>query len=230
MCGRFTQRFTWAQIHEYLSFFGTPWNLRPRYNVAPSQQVAAVREEEGGRRLSMLRWGLIPGWAKEPNIGYKLINARTETASTKPAFRAAWRNRRCLIPADGFYEWTGRGATRQPWLIRMTDDSLFAFAGLWERWTVRDGLTLKGSLAELSPGDMVETCTILTTAANEAVAPVHDRMPVIVPPERCAPWLAGESVPLEPYPAEAMQIQPVSTRVNKPSNDDPRCIEPIRLS
>ena len=230
MCGRFTQRFTWAQIHEYLSFFGTPWNLRPRYNVAPSQQVAAVRNEEGERRLSMLRWGLIPGWAKEPNIGYKLINARSETASTKPAFRAAFRARRCLIPADGFYEWTGRGATRQPWLITMKDDALFAFAGLWERWTIRENLTLKGSLAEYGPGDVIETCTILTTTANEAVTAVHDRMPVIVPHERFDPWLAGENIPLDPCPAEAITVQPVSTLVNKPSNDDPRCIELIHLS
>ena len=230
MCGRMTQRFTWAQIHEYLSFFGTPWNLRSRYNVAPSQQVAAVRAGEDGRRLSMLRWGLIPGWAKEPNIGYKLINARSETASAKPAFRAAWRHRRCLIPVDGFYEWTGRGATRQPWLITMKDDALFAFAGLWERWTVPEGLTLKGSLAELAPGDSLETCTILTTAANEAIAQIHHRMPVIVPREEFDPWLAGESIELGPYSAGAMKIQPVSTLVNKPANDDPRCVEPVHLS
>ena len=230
MCGRFTQRFTWAQVHEYLSFFGTPRNLRPRYNVAPSQQVAAVRTEEDERCLSMFRWGLIPGWAKEPNIGFRLINARSETASTKPAFRAAFRARRCLIPVDGFYEWTGKGASRQPWLIDMKDESLFAFAGLWERWTVPEGLALTGSLAELSPGDRVETCTVLTTVANEAVRAVHDRMPVIVPPEHFDPWLAGESVPLEPYPAEAMRLRPVSTWVNRPSNDDPRCVEPVPLS
>ena len=142
-----------------------------------------MRAEENSRRLSMLRWGLIPAWAKDPNIGYKLINARSETASAKPAFRGAWRHRRCLIPADGFYEWTGREATRQPWLITMKDDSLFAFAGLWERWTVPEGLNLRGSLAELAPGDSLETCTILTTAANDAIRELHDRMPVILPRE-----------------------------------------------
>ena len=189
-----------------------------------------MRAEDDGRRLSMLRWSLIPGWAKEPNIGYRLINARSETASAKPAFRAAWRHRRCLIPVDGFYEWTGRGATRQPWLITMKDDALFAFAGLWERWTVPKGLTLKGSLADLAPGDSLETCTILTTAANDAIAQVHDRMPVIVPREKFDPWLAGESIELGPYPAGAMKLQPVSTLVNKPANDDPRCVEPARLS
>ena len=167
-----------------------------------------MRTEEDERRLSILRWGLIPGWAKEPNIGYKLINARSETASSKPAFRAAFRARRCLIPVDGFYEWTGKGASRQPWLIEMKDGSIFAFAGLWERWTIPPSLALKGSLAELAPGDRVETCTVLTTAANEAVRAVHNRMPVILPPERFDAWLAGENVPLDPYPARAIRIQP----------------------
>ena len=230
MCGRFTQRFTWREVHEALSLFGTALNLRPRYNVAPSQNVAAVRLEHGERRLSMLRWGLIPAWSKDPRIGAKLINARLETAATKPAFRAAWKaRRRCLIPADGFYEWTGRrGSTRQPWLIAMEDGALFAFAGLWERWVVREDAVLKGSLAELAPGDTLETFTVLTTEASAAVAPVHHRMPVIVPPSRISPWLAGEDVALEPWP-ESMRVRPVSAFVNKPSNDDPRCIEPVTL-
>ena len=177
----------------------------------------------------MLRWGLIPAWAKEPNIGYKLINARAETAHEKPSFRAAFRARRCLIPADGFYEWAraGKGKAKQPWLFGMKGGGGFAFAGLWESWRVREGLALTGSLAELDPGDTLETCTILTTEANETVAPVHPRMPVILPPEALDPWLTGEAVPLAHYPAKAMTAHPVSTLVNKPANDDERCVEAV---
>ena len=229
MCGRFTQRMTWRELHERMGLLGTPLNLRPRFNVAPSQDVAVVRANDDGRTLAMLRWGLIPSWAREPNIGYKLINARSETAAEKPSFRSAWRNRRCLIPADGFFEWQPRGKTRQPWLFRLGDGAPFAFAGLWERWTVPQAAALTGSLAERSPGDAVETCTILTTTANEMVAPVHGRMPVILPREAYGPWLAGEEVPLLPYPADAMTAHPVSTLVNRPANDDPRCVEPIAL-
>ena len=177
----------------------------------------------------MLRWGLIPSWAKEPNIGYKLINARAETASAKPSFRAAWRARRCLIPADGFYDWTKRGNTKQPWLIGLKSGGLICFAGLWESWTVREGAALTGSLADLRLGDVVETCTLLTTVANEAVARVHDRMPVILPTDAIEPWLSGETMPLGPWPAEEMTLHPVSTLVNKPANDDPRCVEPLTM-
>ena len=227
MCGRFSQRHTWAEVHAYLSLTGRAANLRPRYNIAPGQKVAAVRRHEDGRRLSMLHWGLVPSWAKTPNIGYRMINARAETADTKPAFRAAWRARRCLIPADGFYEWTRHGATKQPWLLGLKGGALFAFAGLWECWTVQEGIPLKGSLAEFGPGDAIETCTILTTAANEVVAPVHDRMPVILPREAFGAWLAGEAAPLGPYSPDTMTVHPVSTRVNTPAIDDPRCIEPV---
>ena len=229
MCGRFTQRYSWREVHAFLNLRGPPRNLRPRYNVAPSQEVAAVRADEEGRRLSMLRWGLIPGWAKDTHIGYKLINARAETASAKPSFRAAFRARRCLIPADGFYEWTGRGSTRQPWLIGLENDTLFAFAGLWERWKVPEGRVLTGSLAAYAPGDVVETCVILTTAANEALASLHHRMPVILSPDEFGPWLAGDMVPLDPFPAPSMTVRPVSTRVNSPSNDDPGCVESVTL-
>ena len=229
MCGRFTQRLSWRELHELLDLIGPALNLRPRYNVAPAQTIAAVRSGPDGRTLSMLRWGLIPAWAKEPNIGYKLINARSETAHEKPSFRAAWKACRCLIPADGFYEWAraAKGRAKRPWLFAMKDGSGFAFAGLWESWQVREGLALTGSLAELEPGDTLETCTILTTEANATVAPVHPRMPVILQPDAFAPWLAGESVPLAPYPADAMTAHPVSTLVNKPANDDERCVEPI---
>ena len=231
MCGRFTQRLSWRELHELMGLIGPAQNLRPRYNVAPGQRIAAVRLAEDGRRLSMLRWGLIPAWAKEPNIGYRMINARAETAHQKSAFRAAFRARRCLIPADGFYEWQRLGkARKQPWLIAMTDGAPFAFAGLWERWTVPAGLTLSGALSELGPGDTLETCTILTTEPNETVDPVHNRMPVILPAAAFAPWLAGETVPLAPCPAEAMTRHPVSTLVNKPANDDERCVEAIQAN
>ena len=230
MCGRFTNRFTWKELHERLDLIGTPLNLRPRYNVAPSQDVAVARAAPDGRTLAMLRWGLIPSWAKDHAIGNKLINARSETAAEKPSFRSAFRNRRCLIPADGFYEWQRRGGARQPWLFGLRDGEPMVFAGLWERWTVPEGAALTGSLAERSPGDAVETSTILTTAANDTVSPVHGRMPVILPPDAWDAWLAGDGVPLGPYPADAMTAHPVSTHVNRPANDDPRCVEPIALS
>ncbi|MDE0147915.1 MAG: SOS response-associated peptidase [Rhodospirillaceae bacterium] len=230
MCGRFTQLRSWAELHELLDLVGAPLNLRPRYNVAPSQDVAVARAAEQGRSLAVLRWGLIPAWAKDPAIGHKLINARSETAAKKPSFRSAFRHRRCLIPADGFYEWQRRGGARQPWLFGLRDGAPMIFAGLWERWTVPDGAALTGSLAERSPGDAVETCTILTTAANEAVATVHGRMPVILPPDSWDAWLAGDEVPLGPYPADAMTAHPVSTHVNRPANDDPRCVEPVPLT
>ena len=231
MCGRFTQRHSWSEIHALLGVFGPALNLRRRYNVAPTQRVAAVRLVEGERRLSMLRWGLIPSWAKDPSIGARLINARVEAVSNKLAFRAAWKaRRRALVPTEGFYEWTGPRTARQPWLIAMRDGAPFAFAALWERWTVREDAVLRGSLAELVPGDVLETFTILTVDANAAVTPIHDRMPVIVPPNQFEPWLAGGDVPLGSYPPESMTIHPVSTHVNKASHDDPRCIERVTLA
>ena len=217
MCGRFTQTFAWDQADLLLGLSGAPLNLRPRYNVAPSQEVAVVRaDREGRRRLSMLRWGLVPAWSRDPRIGHKLINARAETAHTKPSFRAAFASRRCLIPADGFYEWKREGAAKQPWLIGMKDRAPFAFAGLWERWPAPGG-----------GAEALETFTILTTAANEIVAPIHHRMPMILAPAAFGPWLAGAEVALGPHPPEAMTAWPVSACVNRPANDDPRCIEPI---
>ncbi|MCY4600882.1 MAG: SOS response-associated peptidase, partial [Acidobacteria bacterium] len=201
MCGRFTQVLSWPELRDLMELEGPMLDLAPRYNVAPGQQIAAVRREPDGRRLAMLRWGLIPGWAADPAIGHRLINARAETASSKPSFRGAFRSRRCLIPASGFYEWQRAGAVRQPYLIGRGDGRLLAFAGLWERWTVRRGATLGGSLAAHEPGDVIETCTILTTSANEAVAPVHHRMPVILPREAFEPWLGGEHLPLGPWAA-----------------------------
>ena len=212
-----------------MNLTGPAPNLRARYNVAPGQDVAAVRSGDGSRRLSMLRWGLIPGWSGKPDIGYRLINARAETVSSKPAFRAAYRSRRCLIPADGFYEWERLGNARQPYLIGRRDGGPMAFAGLWEHWIVPEGIALPRSLAELGPGDSVQTCTILTTAANKTLSALHHRMPAILPPAAFDPWLDGQSVALDAYPAEAMAVQAVATWVNKASNDGPRCVEPLTV-
>ena len=188
-----------------------------------------MRLAHGERRLSMLRWGLVPARARDPAIGAKLINARLETVNTRPAYRSDWKaRRRCLVPADAFYEWTGPRAQHQPWLIAMEDGGPFVMAGLWERWSVREDAVLKGSLAERAPGDALETFTILTTDATAAVAPVHHRMPVIVPPGRIDAWLAGEDIALDPWP-ESMRVRPVSAFVNKAANDDRRCIEPLTL-
>ena len=173
----------------------------------------------------MPRWELIPAWSRTPNIAYRLISARAETAATKPAFRAAYRSWRCLIPADGFYEWARHGATRQPYLIGRKDGSTMAFAGLWEQWRVREGIKLPRSLAELAPGETLETRTILTTAANETVAPVHERMPVILPAESFDAWLGGGAVELGPCPAREIVVRAVGTWVNKASNEGPEAME-----
>ena len=224
MCGRMTQRFSWREIHALLSLDGPAPNLRPRYNLAPSQSAAVVRNDGGERRLSLLRWGLIPEWAKDSGIGHKLINARAETAAVKPAFRAAFSRRRCLVPADGFYEWRHEGSVRQPWLIARRDAELMAFAGLWERWRVPEGAALRGSLAERRPGDAVETFTILTTEANDTVRALHHRMPVILPTEAFELWLAGEAVRLGPAPEDLLVMHRVGRRVNNPRDDDPECV------
>lgn len=226
MCGRFTQTFSWREIHDLLSMPEQPVELAPRYNVAPGQKVAAVRMKEDQRRLAWLHWGLIPGWADDPAVRYRLINARSETASSRPSFRAAFRSRRCLIPASGFYEWRRAPAVRQPYLISRVDDQPMVFAGLWEHWTVPCGKKLTGSLAAFGPGEHIETCTILTTAANTLVAQVHDRMPVILPPEAFGAWLGGDQVALVPCAPETLESRPVSTAVNDPRNDDPRCLDP----
>ena len=226
MCGRFTQRFTWAEVHAFLSLLRSPaQNLRPRYNVAPGQSVAVARQEGPGRRLEMLRWGLIPGWARDPRIAYKCINARAETASSKPAFRAAFRQRRCLVPVDGFYEWAGKGAARQAWLIESGDGGPFALAGLWERWLVREGIALTGELAALRAGDVLETFTILTTAANSSLARIHHRMPVVLAPEAFDEWLEGREVALQAAPEDFLVARRVGSRVNNARNDDARCVE-----
>ena len=224
MCGRFLQRFAWDDLCALLRIEGPPANLRPRYNLAPSQHAAVVRSEDGERRLSLVRWGLIPAWAKDPAIGHKLINARAETAAVKPAFRAAFSQRRCLVPADGFYEWRREGSVRQPWLVARRDGAPMALAGLWERWKVPEGAAHRGSLAERRPGEVVETFTLLTCVANATLRALHDRMPVILPEEAFGPWLTGEAVRLGPAPEDRLAMRRVAPRVNDPRNDDPECV------
>ena len=177
MCGRFTLRAPASVIAEQFALFEVP-PFTARFNIAPTQPVPVIRmrpgpslrARRGSRELVWLRWGLVPGWAKDPAIGSRLINARAETAAEKPAFRTALRQRRCLVAADGFYEWQQAGRTKQPYFIHLRDDRPFAFAGLWEAWEGADHAWL-------------ETCTLLTTGPNDVVRPIHDRMPVILPPQ-----------------------------------------------
>ena len=225
MCGRYSITTPVESLRRLFRFTGPLPNLPPRYNVAPTQQVPIVRTAHGDRHdreLAMVRWGLIPFWAKDATIGYKLTNARAEGIDAKPSFRETFkRGRRCLIPADGFYEWRKKGDAKQPWRVTLEDGEPFGFAGLWERW-------------EKAPdGVPVESCTIITTAANALVAKLHDRMPVILPAEACGPWLGEDSASpaellalLKPYPPEAMCAYPVRPVVDSPKNDTPECIAP----
>jgi putative SOS response-associated peptidase YedK len=218
MCGRYTLTTPVERLAEEFGFDASSVELPPNYNVAPTQQVAAVLEEGGERHLELLRWGLIPSWADDPSIGSRMINARSETAPEKPSFRRAFRERRCLIPADGFYEWRRTNGAKQPYYIRMKEGRPFAFAGLWESWN--DG------------GPEIRSCTILTTGPNDLLAEIHDRMPVILPAGSYDAWLDPEAGRdelyglLAPYPEDEMEAYPVSRFVNSPQNNDPRCIEP----
>ena len=189
--------------------------------MAPTQLAAVVRNEDV-RRLRMLRWGLIPRGARDPAIGNRLINARAETASVRPSFRAAFAARRCLVPVDGFFEWERSGRRRQPWLIRMRGGGPFGLAGLFERWRAPPRSRDEAGAATL------ETFTILTTEANEVVRPIHDRMPVIVPPDAFERWLGGGDVPLGPHPPDPMEAFRVGTLVNSPAHDEPSCVGRLR--
>lgn len=222
MCGRFTLTADSTTLAQQFALPTLP-ALAPRYNIAPTQPVAAVRVQDGQRELALLRWGLVPHWAKDTRSAARMINARAETVAEKPAFRAAFTYRRCLIPASGFYEWQATADGKHPHYFQPADpvnSGMFAFAGLWEQWAAADGSTL-------------ESCTIITTAANATVQPIHERMPVILPPTAYATWL-DPTVPrgalaalLQPYPASAMQVYPVSSRVNSPRNDDAACTAPV---
>lgn len=225
MCGRFTLRTPASQVARLFTDLElTPPEITPRYNIAPTQTVSAVRTlAKNGFAWSELRWGLIPFWAKDRAIGSSLINARGETIATKPAFRAAFKSRRCLIPADGFYEWQKLdGGKKQPQYITLRDGRPFCFAGLWESWT------------DKSTNETVESCTIITTDANERLVPLHDRMPVIIDPDDYRPWLDREfkdtawlSSKIRSWPADDMTFYPVDTIVNNPRNEQPECIEAI---
>lgn len=226
MCGRFTLRTPIKSVADLFDLseaeFQRAGGQRARFNIAPTQEIAAVRAsgERPGREPASLHWGLIPPWAVDPSVGNRMINARAETVATKPAFRDAFRSRRCLLPADGFYEWKRQGSSRskQPYYIRLKEDRPFAFAGLWQRWHRAE--------------TVIESCTIITTGANELVAALHDRMPVILDRQQFALWLDPEiddphtiEPLLVPYPADSMIAYPVRTVVNSPRFDGPECIE-----
>jgi putative SOS response-associated peptidase YedK len=222
MCGRYSFTQVAEAIADKFQVKEVP-PLSPRYNIAPTQQIAtvSVNSESSERQFKMLRWGLIPSWAKDAKMGAKLINARAETVAEKPAFRSAFKKRRCLILADGFYEWKTQDGEKQPFYFRWENGEPFAFAGLWEHW-------------EKGEGEPIESCTILTTEANELMRPIHDRMPVILEPKNYEQWLDPEAKKIEllqsflqPYPSEEMTAYPVSTKVNNPKNDRPECIQPI---
>jgi len=215
MCGR----YTFATSPEIAAEFYELTELPPaqaRYNIAPTQSVGTVlfSPENNARRWRMMRWGLIPSWSKDKSVGAKMINARSETLATKPAFKSALQLRRCLIPANGFYEWRKEGRVKRPYYISMRDGGPLAFAGLWDRWT--------------SPaGEMIDSCTIITTEANEAVRGLHDRMPVILVRGDFQQWLESRALEdrlFRPFPAEKVQVYPVSRRVNGTEYDGPECV------
>lgn len=221
MCGRFTLHTPPEYLRKHFDVEEVP-EVAESYNVAPSRPVAAVRTAGRRREMVLMRWGLLPAWAKEAKTAYSMINARAETVADKPAYCAAFRHRRCLIPADGFYEWKPSARGKQPYYIRMQDERVFAFAGLWERWE-------RG-------GDVIESCAIIVTGANDTIRPVHERMPVIIEPPDYMAWLDPEMQGpddirqyLRPYPAAAMIAYPVGQRVNSPVNNDAQCIAPVDI-
>ncbi len=222
MCGRFSLGASATTLAAQFGLFEAP-TWAPRYNIAPSQEVLTILRtpDRPESHVALRRWGLIPMWAEGPAVGSRMINARAETVASKPAFRRAFKERRCLVLADGFYEWQRQERRKQPFYIRLRDGRPFAFAGLWERWAPQDG-------------QPIDSCTILTTVANDLIHPLHVRMPVILPPAAHDAWLDPRLQDVErlqsllrPYPGEEMMAFPVSTRVNTPRNDTPDCIEPL---
>lgn len=221
MCGRFSMAIDSDNLQTALALGQMPAGWKRRYNIAPSQDIAAVRDAET-RAVEMLQWGLVPFWAKDPAIGNSLINARSESVHEKPSFKNAFRKRRCLILADGFYEWQKSGAQgSRPFYFSLRSGEPFAFAGLWETWQPKD-----------QPGEALTTCAIITTAANETVAPVHERMPVILRKENMWDWLLESSETtlmslLRPAPADWLRVWEVSRAVNNPREDSPECAAPL---
>ena len=221
MCGRFTRKESFQHLADLLGL-PIPPPLASRYNIAPSQLVTCVRSnlETGDYEFVELQWGLVPSWANDPRIGHKLINARAETVAEKPAFRHAFRQQRCLVLADGFYEWKREGKRKQPYYIRLKDHQVFAFAGLWEHWEKQE--------------PAIESCSLITIHANTVLEPIHDRMPVVLPVHAYTSWLDPKlknavylSGLLEPYEPAEMEAYPVSLMVNNPKNDQPECVLPM---
>jgi putative SOS response-associated peptidase YedK len=215
-------RFQFAPPEDWVEEFGladAP-DVPPRYNIAPTQDVLAVRRQRtGSRQARLFRWGLVPYWAEDPAMGNRLINARAESVATRAAFREPFKQRRCLVPAQGFYEWKKFGRAREPWLVRMKGGATFAFAGLWDRWA--------------GAGNTIESCALVTTAANPLVAPIHGRMPVLLDRKSYDLWLDPEASEddlrtlLAPFPAEVMEAFPVSPRVNGTAVDDADLARPV---
>ena len=221
MCGRFSLTADLGELTSRFEFEGNWSELEPNYNVAPTQNVLTVIDDGEKRRGGFMRWGLIPHWAKNPSIGSRMINARAETVAQKPAYRSAFKRRRCLVLADGFYEWQKTGRAKTPMRIVMESGELFAFAGLWALWKDPEGNT-------------VPSCTVITTQANDLLRPIHDRMPVILPREMEEFWLDREiqDVPalenaLTAYPSDLMKTYQVSTLVNSARNNRPEILEPV---
>ena len=228
MCGRLTLQISTTQLSAFLDGLRFPSfaGLIPRYNICPTQPVACIRQsEENNLQATSLRWGLVPFWADDLKIGARMINARSETVATKPAFRSAFKKRRCLVIADGFYEWKKTGETKQPYFISKIDRQPILMAGLWESWQ-----------SKTQPADPpVETCTILTTQANSIMEPLHDRMPVILEQQHYDFWLDNQfddraelEKLLVPFKSDELQTWPVDTLVNKAANDEARCVEPVK--
>lgn len=228
MCGRYTNTVTNPEVLAQTFDLQTPPDadeLKARYNIAPTQQIMTIgKNKEGYNSIAWMRWGLIPSWAKDSSIGNRMINARAETLAEKPSFRAAYKRRRCLVVADGFYEWRNNDdGSKTPMYIRLRDGGVFGLAGLWEQW--QDNAT----------GEKIVSCTIVTGKPNELIQPLHHRMAVILSPEHYDVWLSrnvndpAQLQPLlqQPYPAEEMMVYEVSKRVNKPSYDGPDLIEPV---
>jgi putative SOS response-associated peptidase YedK len=223
VCGRFVQC---SDPEIYASRYAAEGvvEAQPSYNLAPTQEVLTIRVGNDQRReLLPLRWGLVPAWSEGPDNRFSMINARAETVATKPAYRSAFKARRCLIPADGFYEWRALPAGKQPYYVRRRDGEPFAMAGLWERWTS-------------GQNQAIESCTIIVTDANQAIAPIHDRMPAILEGDAIEAWLdpanretEALSALLQPAPARDWTFSPVSKRVNSPRNEGPELIEPIAI-
>lgn len=220
MCGRFALIATGEEVAEHYQLPEVPFVV-PRYNIAPTQPVAAVRLDQAGEReFTFFQWGLIPSWAKDPSMGSRMINARAETAAEKPAFRAAFKRRRCLLPATGFFEWCATEGRKQPMYIHGAEGGIVSLAGLWEIWSSPDG-------------GLLETCTILTTSPNTLMEPIHNRMPVILEPADYSTWLAPDTPVdqlhhlLRPFVDDQLAAYAVSTAVNKPQNDTPDIIVPL---